>query len=145
MRVHELQKIARPNLVTCGPHERLRDVAALLAEERIGALPVVTPQGHLIGIISERDICHALADFAERTANLTVADIMTREVATCEPRDLVQEVISKMSYRGIRHLPVLEDGRLVGVISMRDVLEATLREARLEASIMRDYARTLAC
>jgi len=144
MRVQELRKVTRLRLVTCGPRDRLKDVATLLSDERIGALPVVDRDGMMVGIISERDICHALADYAERTATLTVDQIMTRDVAVCEPSDSVQDAIARMSQRRIRHLPLVEDGQLVGMISLRDVLEATLREVRLEANVLRDYARARA-
>lgn len=144
MKVHELRSVTHSRLVTCGPHDRLRDVSALLSDERIGAVPVVNHQGRMVGIISERDICHALAHHGERTPNLLVADLMTRDVAICEPDESVQEAIARMSQRRIRHLPVIEDGELVGIISLRDVLEAKLREVRLEANVLRDYARTRA-
>lgn len=144
MRVQELRKLTRLRLITCGPNDRLRYVAGLLSDEQIGAMPVVEPGGRMVGIISERDICHALADHGERTSSLTVSDVMTCDVAVCELHESVQDVITRMSQRRIRHLPIVDDGKLVGMVSLRDVLEATLREVRLEANVLRDYARALA-
>jgi CBS domain-containing protein len=110
-------------VVTIGPHESIRGALLLLARHNIGALVVVEGQGTLVGIVSERDIVRALA----RTETILVepvAVIMTREVVIGTPQDDLVAVGTTMTERHIRHLPVVEGGRLVGIVSIGDVVKA---------------------
>lgn len=111
------------NVVTIGPHDSIRSALSLLAQHNIGALVVVEAQGALVGIVSERDIVRALA----RTETILVepiAVIMTRNVVIGTPQDDLVAVSNTMTDRRIRHLPVVEGGRLVGIISLGDIVKA---------------------
>jgi CBS domain-containing protein len=110
-------------VVTIGPHESIRGAVSLLAQHNIGALVVVEGQGALVGIVSERDIVRALAR-TEAILVEPVAVIMTREVVIGTPQDDLVAVGPTMTERHIRHLPVVEGGRLVGIVSIGDIVKA---------------------
>jgi CBS domain-containing protein len=111
-----------------------------LALERIGALVVSEDGEALEGILSERDILHALA--REGAAILgpgrRVAEIMTRAVRTCGPHDSVKHLMDTMTRYRVRHLPVVENGRLIGLVSIGDVVKNRLEEMELETNVLRD-------
>jgi CBS domain-containing protein len=110
-------------VVTIGPQDTIRRALTLLAQHNIGALVVVEGDGTLVGIVSERDIVRALAR-AETILVQPVAVIMTREVVIGTPQDDLVAVGNTMTVRRIRHLPVVENGRLVGIVSIGDVVKA---------------------
>lgn len=141
MKVQELLKRQTGKLVTCRSRDTIHTAAALMADKKIGALPVMADDGALAGILSERDISRGVAERSSALAALTVGDLMTRDVVSCKPDDSVKEAMTTMFRLHIRHLLVLEGGRLTGVISQRDVLSAVLQETQLEVNVLRDYAR----
>jgi CBS domain-containing protein len=110
-------------VVTVGPQESIRFALGLLAEHNIGALVVIEGQGGPVGIVSERDIVRALAR-TEAILIQPIASIMTREVIIGTPQDDLIAVGNTMTERRIRHLPVVEGGRLVGIVSIGDVVKA---------------------
>lgn len=110
-------------VVTVGPGHAIRQALTLLAQHNIGALVVVDGEGAPIGIVSERDIVRALAR-TEAILAQTVASIMTREVIIGTPQDDLVAVVYTMTERHIRHLPVVDSGRLVGIVSIGDVVKA---------------------
>jgi CBS domain-containing protein len=128
-------------LVTAAPGQTVRTVARLLRLNRIGAVPVIDDDGHLVGMLSERDITYRLATDGEDVLSARVADLMTVSVVTCGPADDLKYVMAEMTDKRFRHLPVLEDGAIVGIVSIGDVVKARLDEAELEVSVLRDYAR----
>jgi len=145
MKVADLQKrqkSVRP--ITCAPGATLENAAQLMAERNIGALPVTDREERLVGMISERDVSRAVATRGAATAALKVEDCMTRDVVTCQSQDTVRGAMMAMSRRGVRHLPVVDGGKLMGVISQRDVLGALLEDAQLEVGVLRDVARVRA-
>ena len=111
------------NVVTIGPQDSIRSAVSLLAQHNIGALVVVEAQGALVGIVSERDIVRALAR-TEAILVEPIAMIMTRNVVIGTPQDDLVAVGNTMTERRIRHLPIVEGGRLVGIISIGDVVKA---------------------
>lgn len=111
------------NVVTIGPRDSIRSALSLLAQHNIGALVVVEPQGALVGIVSERDIVRALAR-TEAILVEPIAAIMTRNVVIGTPQDDLVAVSNTMTDRRIRHLPVVEGGRLVGIVSIGDIVKA---------------------
>ena len=142
MKVADLQRrqgAVRP--VTCGPVNTLENAAQLMLEKNIGALPVTDREERVVGMISERDVSRALATRGAAAATLKVEEHMSRDVASCTGADSVRSAMSTMSRRRVRHLPVVEDGKLLGVISQRDVLGALLEDAQLEVGVLRDVAR----
>eukprot|EP00456_Euglypha_rotunda_P074213 TRINITY_DN67878_c0_g1_i1.p1 TRINITY_DN67878_c0_g1~~TRINITY_DN67878_c0_g1_i1.p1 ORF type:complete len:108 (+),score=26.39 TRINITY_DN67878_c0_g1_i1:1-324(+) len=103
---------------------------------------VLDDRGGLQGIISERDLARGIDEFGMDLAQMRVANLMTRSVVTCAPEDRVATVASVMTQQRIRHLPVVVEGKVVGLISIGDVLKHRLDEVQLEASILRDVARS---
>lgn len=117
----------------------LADAAKVLSERRIGAVVVVDAQGTLAGIFSERDIVTAVAGRGADALTRPVADFMTTNVITCARQDSVEQVMEQMTDRRIRHLPVLEQGRLIGLVSIGDVVKRRIEDTVLEAESMRAY------
>ncbi len=110
-------------VVTCRPQQAIREALGLLAEHNIGALVVVDERGAPVGIVSERDIVREAAR-DERLFGRAVAEIMTRDVVVGVPEDAVRAVAHTMTERRIRHVPVLADGQLVGIVSIGDIVKA---------------------
>jgi CBS domain-containing protein len=126
-------------VTTAQPDVSLQEVANRLAAKRIGAIVVVGEGGEVCGIVSERDIVRALA--AEGAAALAkpVAQSMTRQVVTCQETDTLDELMAMMTARRFRHLPVVTDGALVGIVSIGDVVKHHVAEVEMEATAMREY------
>jgi CBS domain-containing protein len=93
----------------------------------------------VLGIISERDIARAVADRGAALGDMRVGDLMTREVVTCAPDDSIGEIMAIMTERRFRHLPVMQDGAMCGIISIGDVVKSRLEEVENEAAAMREY------
>ncbi len=127
------------SVVSVGPGDRIGDVASVLHDERIGAVLVRDETGTLVGMLSERDIVNAIADQGSSCLDFKAADLMTAEVVTCKPKDSVTEAMTLMTERRIRHLPVIEANKLIGVISIGDVVKERLAEAEFEAEQLREY------
>jgi len=127
------------NVVTTRPDVTIADVSRLLHTRRIGAAPVLDAAGDLVGIISERDIVAGLATYGPEVGEMTVRRLMTQDVLHCHPSDGISEIMAIMTNRRVRHLPVIEDGRLRGLVSIGDVVKARLDEAALEVDSLRQY------
>ena len=128
------------NVITVGPQESIRSALGLLAQHNIGALVVVEGLGP-VGIVSERDIVRALA----RTESILVqpiAAIMTREVIIGTPQDDLIAVGNTMTERRIRHLPVVEDGEIRGIVSIGDLVKHRMERIEAEAEAMRAYIQS---
>lgn len=128
----------RQVVVTCRPEDTLETAATLLSTNRIGAM-TVHDKGKMVGILSERDIVTAFAQRRCDIQDLRIGDVMTRNVITCPPTMKMSEARNIMRKKGFRHLPVVEEGEIVGMLSIRDVLEARITEANLEMSVLRDH------
>jgi CBS domain-containing protein len=140
MQVRQILAAKGRRVVTIRPDATVSTVIHRLALERIGALIVSRDGVRLEGIVSERDIVQGLA---ERGADLLgagvpVSEIMTHHVITCTPDDSVKTVMQQMTQRRIRHLPIVDDGRLAGMISIGDVVKNRMEEVELESSVLRD-------
>ena len=127
---------------TARPDASLLDVAQKLGAKKIGAIVVVGDNGHVAGIISERDIIRAIAERGAAALTLTVAEVMTRTVVSCQETARVDELMEMMTKGRFRHLPVIEDGALVGIISIGDVVKYHVAEVEMEVSAMRNYLAT---
>ena len=126
-------------VTTIRPGATIAEAVDTLSRERIGAL-VVSDDGEAVdGLLSERDIVTALGRYGEELLSRPVEAIMTREVVTCDPGDTVGELMSEMTNRRIRHLPVVADGRLRGIVSIGDVVKNRLDEVEFEASSLRSF------
>lgn len=129
-------------IMCVSPDQSLQEAAAILTEKRVGALVVLDSDGLLHGILSERDIVRLCAQTGAAAMMAKVADAMTKEVLTAAPKDKVDSALARMTDRRIRHLPVLEGQKLVGVVSIGDLVKAKIDEARQEADAMRAYIAT---
>jgi CBS domain-containing protein len=129
-------------VLTIEPNVTLAAAAQILAQRRIGALVVTGAAGRLVGIISERDIVRALAEKGADALAAPVSDVMTRKVVTCRWSDTIAEIMELMTSGKFRHIPVVEQGQLSGIISIGDVVKARLGELEREQDALRDYIRS---
>jgi CBS domain-containing protein len=129
-------------VVTIEPTTNLASVAQLLAERKIGAVVVTGADRRIVGIVSERDVVQELAAHGVASLDLPLTDVMTRNVMTCSANDTICSVMERMTQGKFRHLPVVEQGRLVGIVSIGDVVKHRLSEMEHEQSAMRDYIQT---
>lgn len=125
--------------ITVEPTETLSAVFGILAEKRIGALVVCDKDEQVIGIISERDLVRSIAKEGERALSWPVANAMTAKVVTCSEDETVNDVMEKMTAGRFRHMPVVEAGKLSGVISIGDVVKHRIEEVEREAADIRAY------
>ena len=126
-------------VATIRPNETVGAAVEALVSGNIGAL-VASEDGEAVdGIISERDIVHALARHGAALLAQTVAEVMTRSVVTCDPTESVAELMAEMTNRRIRHLPVVRDGRLCGIVSIGDLVKNRLDEVEFEAKSLRSF------
>jgi len=132
-----LQKKGR-DVHTIHPAASILDAARSLAGFEIGALVVTIVDGHVIGILSERDLVRGMRSHGSAVLTMTVADLMTRRVNTCTPEDSITEVMHRMTTGRHRHMPVVDGGRLAGMVSIGDVVKNRIEEVELERSVLRD-------
>ena len=130
------------DIICIEPAADLASAAKLLSAHRIGAVLIRGAGGRLAGILSERDIVRALSEHGAGALALPVGQIMTREVATCGEDDTVASIMERMTAGKFRHMPVIANGRLAGLISIGDVVKQRVEEIESESEAMRDYIRT---
>jgi len=125
-------------VVSIGPDQTVRQLLALLAEHRIGA--VIIGDGTTVdGIVSERDIVRNLNEQGESALDAPVRTIMTSPAQTCSPTDSVDQIAETMTQNRFRHMPVVEDGKLVGVVSIGDVVKQRIRELEIDRNTLEQY------
>ena len=139
MSVHGILIRKGATVFTVEPTVSLADAAKSLTNHGIGALVVTDAEGHTIGIISERDIVRALGEKESAAFETPVAEIMNRKVVFCSRHDKLVDLMRRMTDGKFRHLPVIEDGRLVGIVSISDVVESRIEELTEESDTLREY------
>jgi CBS domain-containing protein len=139
MNVHAILRNKGDAVVTIHPDATIDRAVSVLRRRGIGALVVSDDGENVVGILSERDIVDALARFGGDLLSVSVSEVMTSPVVTCEPGDSVAELMAEMTTRRIRHFPVLDDGRLIGIVSIGDVVKSRLDEIEYEAHSMRSF------
>jgi CBS domain-containing protein len=139
MKVKEILGNKAATMITITAQESLQDASQLLAEHNIGAVVVVDKSDTPIGILSERDIVRQLAAHQSEALQLKVNDIMTKDVIIGFPDDDLSYVSSTMTDKRIRHLPIMEDKKLIGMVSIGDVVKAQLDHFANEAHMLRQY------
>ena len=142
MTVKAILSSKRGDIVTIEPTATLESAVKILSEKRIGALIVVGPDGRVAGILSERDIVRALGERGPSVLTEPVGQVMTRKVVTCGETDTVGNIMERMTAGKFRHVPVLDRGRLVGIVSIGDVVKYRLEEMERESSALREYILT---
>ncbi len=125
-------------IVTVRPETTIASLAHMMKLEGIGALVVSEDQKTLAGLISERDVVMGLVDNGAKVLAMRVSELMQRSVASCAPGDDIKDVMKKMTLSRARHLPVIEDDALRGVVSIGDVVKSRLEEAEMEMNVLRD-------
>lgn len=142
MRIADILKDRSGDIIIAAADQSVETVAAILAEKRIGALPIVS-NGEVMGIFSERDLVYGVAAAGSTFLNENVSDVMTKP-AICIASDLnIITALSLMTKRRIRHLPVVDGGDLVGFVSIGDLVKYRIDKIESEAAAMRDYIQAV--
>lgn len=139
MIVRTILKEKSNEVATTVASQKVGDAAKLLDQRRIGALVVVDEQRALAGILSERDIVRGLSRHGVAVMEMRVGDLMTADVLTCAPDDTIDGIMGTMTSNRIRHLPVLDGGKLAGIITIGDVVKAKLDETTMQVDSLREY------
>jgi CBS domain-containing protein len=140
VKVADILAVKGSVVVTVQPSDTIATLAERLREKRIGAAIVSTDGRTVEGVISERDVAYGLAVHRSKLHSLPVSTLMTKEVIACSPNDSVAQVAATMLARNVRHLPVEHERRLVGMISIRDVLNVRVADLQQQASQLRAFA-----
>ena len=141
MTIGRLMEARTGEVITCTAQATVEEAVILLAERQIGALPVLD-DGQVAGIFSERDVIRQLRQHGPAMVNLKVCDVMTAPAVTVETGTSVLAALSLMTRRRIRHLPVVENGRMLGFISIGDLVKYRIERIESEAEAMRAYIQT---
>lgn len=141
MHISEILKKKSSQVITIHPQASVREAVRLFRERKIGAVPVINPGPEVIGLLTERDVLHGIADHGDAALDMEVQQLMTRDVYTCVPEDVYHHVMRLMSDRHVRHVLVVVDGQLKGIVSIGDMMRNQLDENQLEINVMRDYTR----
>ncbi len=140
MSVELILKKKGSNVYTVRPEHSLAETATLLAVKKVGVAVVCDSKGHVVGVVSERDIVKALADYGRGALDMPARNIMSSPPVTCTLSDSVKEILEVMTHRRMRHLPVIEDGDLVGIVSIGDAVGFRLQQTQEEVGVLRDFA-----
>ncbi len=138
MKVRDILARKGHDVMTTSPQTTLREAARLLKTHRIGAL-VVVEEDRPVGILSERDIVNAVADAGAEAIDAPVADFMSRDMIACSMDDTTDRLMEVMTEKRVRHLPVLENGKLAGLVSIGDVVKQRIEEISFEAEQMKMF------
>ena len=141
MTVRAILEAKGRQIVAIEPETLLASAAKVLADRRIGAVLVLS-RGRLQGILSERDVVRSIGEFGAAVLTLPVSAVMTRNVVSCRQTDTVGSIMELMTNRKFRHLPVVENGEIIGVISIGDIVKSRLREFENEQQALHDYIKT---
>ena len=139
MYVDTILKKKGDTVITVAPNCLVSEAAQTLHEKRIGAALVQDAAGNIVGILSERDIVRGVALKQEACLDMTVSELMTHPLVTCAPTDSIEQIMELMTERRVRHLPVMDDGDLIGIISIGDVVKQRISEIEHESRALKQY------
>jgi CBS domain-containing protein len=142
MNVAAILKGKGRTVATATPEARVVEVAQRLAAKNIGAMVITGPNGRVAGIVSERDIIRAVAEKGAACLEAPVSTMMTRSVVSCQEGDTLEQLMATMTAGRFRHLPVLDNGALVGIVSIGDIVKHHIAEVEMEASALKGYIAT---
>ena len=142
MNVAAILKMKGREVVTSAPDTSLLDIAEVLGKHGIGCVVITGAEGKVAGIVSERDLVRAIGQSGPKVLKEPVSVYMTKTVVTARETDPVDRLMSQMTAHRFRHMPVVERGRLIGLVSIGDVVRMRIAEAEMEAAAMRDYIAT---
>jgi len=140
--IANILKVKGRSVTTARPDDTVQEIADRLAQKKIGAIVIVGGGGSVTGIISERDLIRVIAQRGADALSMPVSEVMTREVVVCGEATSVDDIMEMMTNGRFRHLPVVEEGRLVGIVSIGDIVKHHIAEVELEVSAMRGYFAT---
>jgi len=138
MLVSQILKSKGEAVFTASPHETLQGAATMLHTRRVGAM-VVMERDKVVGILSERDIVRAVSEQGGAALSRPISDVMSRDVVFADPKETLDTLLERMTDRRIRHLPVCRDDRLIGIVSIGDLVKAKIAEAEAEAQNLKAY------
>lgn len=139
MFVRQILSSKGSSTVSILPTARIADISVLMSRKGIGAVVVLDESERLVGIVSERDIARGLADHGAALLEMAADQIMTRDVVTCTPDDGIDKLMRKMTTGRFRHLPVMSKAKMVGIVSIGDIVKHRLEELEAESSLLQDY------
>ena len=139
MLVSQILKYKGNLVFTASPNETIAAAAALLHSRRVGSMVVVDEDDRVVGILSERDVVRAVAEMGGAALSRSVVDWMTRDVAFATPTETVHALLERMTDRRTRHLHVIKDGRLAGIVSIGDLVKSKIAETEAEAEGLKSY------
>jgi CBS domain-containing protein len=139
MLVSQILKVKGDLVFTATPQETIGAAAALLHSRRVGAMVIIDAEDAVVGILSERDIVRAVAEKGGAALSQPISSCMTQEVVFASPTEAVDSLLERMTDRRLRHLPVLKDGRLVGIVSIGDLVKSKIAETEAEAENLKAY------
>ncbi len=142
MTVKAILSVKGGDVISIEPTATLETAVKMLAKHGIGALLVLGPDRRVVGILSERDIVRALGEQGADVLTQPLAQVMTRKVVTCGPTETVGTIMERMTTGKFRHVPVVEQDQMVGIISIGDVVKHRLHEMEQESAALRDYIQT---
>ncbi|MBK5198465.1 MAG: CBS domain-containing protein [Methyloceanibacter sp.] len=142
MNVAAILKLKGREVVTSAPDTPLLDIAEVLGKHGIGCVVITGAEGKVAGIVSERDIVREIGRAGAKVLKEPVKTCMTKTVVTCREADTIDRIMAEMTAHRFRHMPVVERGRLIGLVSIGDVVRMRIAEAEMEAAAMRDYIAT---
>ncbi|MEZ5828689.1 MAG: CBS domain-containing protein [Hyphomicrobiales bacterium] len=142
MNVAAILKLKGREVVTASPDTPLLEIAKLLGKHRIGCIVIASSDGKVSGIVSERDIVREIARAGSAVLKDPVESCMTKAVISCRESDTMDRLMGEMTAHRFRHMPVMDRGRLIGLVSIGDVVRMRIAEAEMEAAAMREYIAT---
>ena len=141
MNVSSILRRKGTHVETARPQTTVGEAVRRLTEKGVGSLVILDSAGHLLGVLSERDLVRALSEHGPSSWTVPVQEVLTKRPAMCKPEDSLRDVLSAMTRRRARHLPVIAGEALVGIVSIGDIVKGQLDELELEVGVLRDYAR----
>ena len=141
MNVSSILRRKGTHVETARPQTTVGEAAQRLTAKGVGSLVILDSAGNLLGVLSERDLVRALSEHGPSSWSVPVQEVLTKRPATCKPEDSLRDVLSAMTRRRARHLPVIAGEALVGIVSIGDIVKGQLEELELEVGVLRDYAR----
>lgn len=141
MLISEILHKKSRSVFTMSPNDSVEDAIGMFKEKKIGAITICNMRGALVGILTERDVLHSQAEIGAETFKLKIEEIMSL-VHICKPDDNVKSVLRQMTFNYVRHVPAVVDGKLIGMISIGDIVKNQLDEAQLEINTLRDFVRS---
>jgi len=142
MNVAAILKLKGREVITATPDTSLLEIAQLLGTHKIGCIVIAEADGKVAGIVSERDIVREIARAGAEVLDEPVDAFMTKSVISCRESDTMDRLMGEMTAHRFRHMPVVDRGRLIGLVSIGDVVRMRIAEAELEAAAMREYIAT---